>query len=91
MYLIFFFQSTLLKNLNTVLASFYYCCDKIPNRNNLREERFIFTHGFKGFSPWLLCPCHWVECQVVGACGGEGCSLYSDREAEREEGTWDQL
>jgi hypothetical protein len=27
-------------------------CDKIPDVNNLQEERFILAHGFRGFGPW---------------------------------------
>jgi hypothetical protein len=36
------------------ISYFYHQCDKIPDRNNLREERFVVAHGFRGFSPWLL-------------------------------------
>jgi hypothetical protein len=28
-----------------------HCHDKIPHINNFREEEFIMTHGFRGFSP----------------------------------------
>jgi hypothetical protein len=27
---------------------------KIPEKNNLKEERFIVAHSFKGFSSWSL-------------------------------------
>lgn len=27
---------------------------KIPEKNNLKEERFILVHGFRGFGPWPL-------------------------------------
>ncbi|XP_073919315.1 uncharacterized protein isoform X6 [Castor canadensis] len=26
--------------------------DKVPDRNNLQEERFILAHGFRDFGPW---------------------------------------
>lgn len=29
----------------------FYCCDKIPGKNNLKEERFISVHDFRGLSP----------------------------------------
>jgi hypothetical protein len=27
-------------------------CDKIPGKNNLKEEGFILAHGFRAFRPW---------------------------------------
>jgi hypothetical protein len=30
----------------------FHCCDKIPEQNSLREERFILAHSFRGFRPW---------------------------------------
>jgi hypothetical protein len=30
---------------------FFYHCDKIPDTNNLKKERFILAHGLQGFSP----------------------------------------
>jgi hypothetical protein len=30
-----------------------HCCDKVTERNNLKEERFILAHTFRGFSPRL--------------------------------------
>lgn len=30
--------------------------DQMHKENNWREERFILTHGFGGFSPWSLGP-----------------------------------
>jgi hypothetical protein len=33
--------------------SIFHHCDKISEINNLREDRFILAHGFRGFSPWL--------------------------------------
>jgi hypothetical protein len=27
----------------------------MPDVNNLKEEGFTLIHGFRGFSPWLLC------------------------------------
>jgi hypothetical protein len=29
-------------------------CDQNTQENNLKEERLILAHGFRGFSPWLL-------------------------------------
>jgi hypothetical protein len=34
---------------------------KKPEKNNLKEEGFIFAHSFKGFGPWSLG-------SVFGAC-----------------------
>ena len=28
-------------------------CDKIAEKINLKDKRFILAHGFRGFSPWL--------------------------------------
>lgn len=41
------------------LLVFYYC-DKIPEKNNLKEEKFILVHGFRGFSAWS------VQCTAFG-------------------------
>jgi hypothetical protein len=32
--------------------SAFYHCDKIPERNSLKEERFILASGFRDFGPW---------------------------------------
>jgi hypothetical protein len=29
-------------------------CDKITEKINIKEERFILAHSFRGFHPWLL-------------------------------------
>jgi hypothetical protein len=29
----------------------FHLCDKMPNINNIREKRFIMSHGFRDFSP----------------------------------------
>jgi hypothetical protein len=29
----------------------FSCCDRISDRNNLREEGFILAYGFREFSP----------------------------------------
>jgi hypothetical protein len=29
----------------------FHRCDKVSDINNLREERFILAHSFRGFSP----------------------------------------
>jgi hypothetical protein len=36
---------------NFIYVLIFCHCDKIPNINNLRNERFILAHGFTGFSP----------------------------------------
>jgi hypothetical protein len=28
----------------------FRCCDKTPKKTNLKEERFILAHGFRGFN-----------------------------------------
>jgi hypothetical protein len=35
------------------IFSFWYC-DRIAERNNVREGRFIQAHSFRNFIPWLL-------------------------------------
>jgi hypothetical protein len=37
-------------------GSFFYLCDKIPEKNNLREEGFILAHGFRSLNPCLADP-----------------------------------
>jgi hypothetical protein len=34
----------------------FYCCDKIPERNQLKGKRFTLAHDFRGLSSWLLVP-----------------------------------
>jgi hypothetical protein len=34
--------------------STYYCCDKIPEKINLKVERFILGCGIRSFGPQLL-------------------------------------
>lgn len=29
------------------------CCDKMPEKRNLKEERLVLAYGFRGFSPWV--------------------------------------
>jgi hypothetical protein len=76
------FASVLLRN------SLYCPCDKIPEKNNLKEERFILAHGFRGFILWSLAPSFWAcgeaEHMMTGACGGGGFSPHGGQETERE-------
>jgi hypothetical protein len=32
----------------------FHPCDKIPEKNNVREKSFLLAHGFRSFSPWLF-------------------------------------
>lgn len=34
------------------MCSFYSHCDQIPGTNNLKEEGFIWVHGFTGLVAW---------------------------------------
>jgi hypothetical protein len=34
-------------------SSFFHQYDKIPEKNNLRQEVFILAHDFRGVSPWF--------------------------------------
>jgi hypothetical protein len=43
-----------------VLIILFHCADQTPDKNNLREERFILAHSFRGFSPT------WQEGMIVG-------------------------
>jgi hypothetical protein len=36
-----------------VLVNLHHC-DKMPEQINLKEERLILNHGYRGFSPWLV-------------------------------------
>jgi hypothetical protein len=71
-----------------VYVLFLCHCDKIPDRNDLREERFILVHRFKGFSPWLLGPVSlgrtsWgLECMVE-----EVLHLMVDRKHRKKKAT----
>jgi hypothetical protein len=66
----------------------FCCCDKIPKINNLKEERFILAHGFRGFNSWLLGLTAFVPVvrqtlwQGVHVRGG--CSPHSGQEAKTE-------
>lgn len=39
---------------NSVLVLAFYHCDRIIEKINLMEERFILVHGFRSFSPRSL-------------------------------------
>jgi hypothetical protein len=64
----------------------FHCYDKILKINNLKKERFVFTHSFTGISPlllghialdlWLFCAHVAVQYIIVGACGKGGCSWW---------------
>jgi hypothetical protein len=38
----------------TWVSYFSHCCDKIPDLNSLKKERFILGHGLRGFSQLLI-------------------------------------
>lgn len=33
--------------------SAFHCHDKVPEKNSLKKERFIWAHSFRFFRPWL--------------------------------------
>jgi hypothetical protein len=41
------------KSIAFLCQSAFHHYDKIPEKINLKEEKFIIAHGFKDFSPWL--------------------------------------
>jgi hypothetical protein len=57
-----------------------HCCDKILDRNNLREEGFVgsWFHSIEAMVAWL----HALE-QAIMAMGGVS-SPHGGQEAERE-------
>lgn len=54
----------------------FHHCDKIPEINNLRGERFILAHGVRDYhhlSPLLLGSCVGKMNVMAGSCGGAKC------------------
>lgn len=53
-----------LSDLNTLYLGLVYVClflnhgDKVPETNNLQEERFVLVHDFRGLSSKSLVPNH---------------------------------
>lgn len=39
---------------NTNMCEPDFCCNKIPEKFNLRKKRFILGHDFRCVSPWVL-------------------------------------
>jgi hypothetical protein len=39
-----------------VIVLAFHCYNKTPEKNNLRKERSILAHDFRGFSSWSLGP-----------------------------------
>jgi hypothetical protein len=66
---------------------------KIPDRNNLKKERFILAHGIPGFSSWSVDPLCWhsiswqqkhvAEKSCFSVCDGQE-KRNRERERERE-------
>jgi hypothetical protein len=59
-------------------------CDKIPDRNNLRDEELILAHDFRGFSSFDSRPMVRRNVMVAGA-PGRGGSLPRGRQEGREQ------
>jgi hypothetical protein len=71
-------------------------CDQRPDVNDLREEEFIVTHGFREFSPWPFGSMFldlWEDrtITVEGSVWRGGCSLLGRQEAESKTGTGGQV
>lgn len=65
----------------------FYCCDKMPEKNNLKP-RFILTHGGRGFNPWPagFMPCDKAQNIMAEGCGRGSYSGQGDQKAERRKG-----
>jgi hypothetical protein len=68
-----------------VLVGFHYCV-RIFEKNNSKEEIFIFLTVSE--FPVMVCLCFWAcgEVMVVGVCGQEGWSPHGIQEAIRARG-----
>jgi hypothetical protein len=71
----------------------FHCYDKIPEKNNLKEDRLILAHGFRGLSRCRLIPLLWVcgeaehhdgEGRVKGV-GVQRCSPHGGQETRETE------
>lgn len=58
----------------------FHLLDKIPERNNLKEETFILAHGFGSFCPYwvasIVCVLWWGRNVMAEANVGQSCSLW---------------
>lgn len=66
----------------TALVSFSFAIIKIPDKNNLEEEKFIWAHSFRRFSPWSAdskAETSWLKGIVE-----ESCSAHDSRENREE-------
>jgi hypothetical protein len=68
--------------------SVFHYYNKIPEKNNFREERFILAHVSRSFSPWFHCCGLGLRQNIMKEGHGGGRLLASwqpeSRERERE-------
>jgi hypothetical protein len=56
--------------------------DKITEKSNLNEERFIFTYSLGGVNSWLAMGLRPTEMSWWKSLAEESCSLHNSQEAE---------
>lgn len=67
-----------------------FCChNKVPEINNLKEEMFIWAHGFRDFSPWLHDPIAFEpgkrQYSMAKSTCRTNCSFHSGRKQRKRE------
>jgi hypothetical protein len=80
-------KSTILINLIT----WVHHCDKICEKNNLKEETIISAYGFRGLSSRSLATFETRQNIIVlGTCSSRGYSPHDHQETERSEWVQEQ-
>ena len=73
---------------NYAIVLVFYCCDKIPEKNQLEEERLVLAICFKGFNLWpagsIVSGPEARKNMVAEEPNKEGSSPHDIWEAERE-------
>jgi hypothetical protein len=70
-----------------MFVSFFIFVTKILEKNNLRKERFVLAHSFRGFRPWPLASCKAVFMAIgmLDECvSPHGSQKQREREREKE-------